>query len=86
MIAPARLLVLSASLLPVCGCATLTRGDGSGGEVVGGSFDRQDRIADRHCRRFGKQARVTGIVIHSAAVIFECVASDAGEPSPPPPS
>ena len=74
---PSRLLVVAMSTLFVAGCASTPAADGNdkGGSIEGFGTTAQARAAaDKHCRRYGKSARITQTRSTTGGyVLFECI-------------
>ena len=73
-----RSVCLAVGLLTVAGCApSLTAGNERGGvvdHVIGLDRDQAFAIADAHCRKYGRVARISGQDTLASTLTFDCVA------------
>jgi hypothetical protein len=72
-----RLLALTCCALLVASCAATPAADGNdkGGAIEGfGTTTQAKAAADKHCRRYGKSARITQTRSTAGGyVLFECI-------------
>ena len=72
-----RRFVLVGILLAVSGCSSLSAANERGGvisHVSGWDRDKAFKLADDHCHKYGRVARVSGTDALDGTMTFDCVA------------